>query len=335
MSLTDHDLVLTVNFYTSGSDMMTSFLNATPGDLSAPAEELYDHAGIGVFPLSDIIGAEIRGVDLSDNLNQATLKAIHRAWLEHSVILMREQRIDDGDMVRFSARFGKLALGPNMAWQPEEGRANPEIFVISNVIKEGAPIGFLGDSEVAWHTDLCHTNLPPKATTLYAREIPADGSGDTGYMNMYALIEMLPENLRRRLNGLRLKHEGGHTLQGEVRFGFNEESVKDIENAPGPTHPLIRTHPETGRNALYLGRRFNGDFRATYVMGMTRADSDALLDEIWELVDAEFCAWYHKWQVGDFLMWDNRCVMHRRGPFNSEMRRVMHRTQIEDSAPPV
>ncbi len=315
--------------------MITPILTSTPADLSAPATELYDRASIGVFPLSDVIGAEIRGVDLSQNLNQAKLNAIHRAWLEHSVILLRNQQIDDSDMVRFSARFGKLAMGPNMAWQPEEGRANPEIFVISNVTKGGQPIGFLGDSEVAWHTDLCHTPLPPKATTLHAREIPTDGSGDTGYMNMYVLIDMLPEDLRCQLMGLQLKHEGGHTLQGEVRFGFDKENVKDIENAPGPTHPLIRTHPETGRKALYLGRQFNGDFRATYVMGMSRAASDALLDEIWKLVHAESCAWYHKWRVGDFLMWDNRCVMHRRGPFNSEMRRVMHRTQIEDSAPPV
>jgi taurine dioxygenase len=304
-------------------------------DLSAAASDVYAQAGIGVFPASDVIGAEIRGVDLSEELDPASLGAIHRAWLENCVVVLRNQRLSDGDLVRFSSHFGKLATGPNMAWQPEEGRAHPEIFVISNVIENEHPIGFLGDTELDWHTDLCHTDTPPKATTLYSLEIPANGSGDTGYMNMYAMLDALPSGLRSRLDGLQLKHEAGHTLQGEVRYGQDEDKIRNIEDAPGPVHPLVRTHPETGRRALYLGRQRNGGFRATCVVGMSRPESDALLDRIWELIREESCAWYHKWQVGDFLMWDNRCVMHRRGAFDSNMRRVMHRTQIMASVAPI
>ena len=287
-----------------------------------------------LHPLSDVIGVEIRGVDLREKLNAATVHAIQHAWLEHCVIVIRNQSLSDGDLVRFSRNFGELAMSPNMAWQPEEGRVHPEIFVISNVVENGHPIGFLGDTEVDWHTDLCHTVLPPKATTLHAREIPEDGSGDTGYMNMYAMLEALPSGLRRGIDGLQLKHEAGHTLQGEVRLGLDEGKVRSIEDAPGPVHPLVRTHPETDRKAIYLGRQYNGEYRAACVIGMSRPESDSLLDEIWESVRLEAHVWYHHWQVGDVIMWDNRCVMHRRGPFDSKMRRILYRTQIEDTERP-
>ena len=109
---------------------------------------------------------------------------------------------------------------------------------------------------------------------------------------------------------------------------------EDVESAPGPVHPLVRTHPESGRKALYLGRERNGAYRAACVPGMTRAESDRLLDELWAIAREEQFAWYHTWRVGDYLMWDNRCVMHRREQFNGELRRVMHRTQIRDSVAP-
>ena len=290
---------------------------------------------IEIHPLSDVIGAEIRGVDLSQELTPATVDAIHRAWLDNSVIVFRNQRLGDDDLIRFSRHLGELDRGPDMAWQPDEGRQHPEIFVISNVVENDNPIGYLGDTEVDWHTDGCHSEMPPKATTLYSFEIPADGSGDTGYMNMYSLLDALPTELRDRIDGLRVKHESAHTLQGEVRVGRDEKSRDSIEAAPGPVHPLVRTHPETGRKALFLGRQRNGIHRAGTIVGLSRDESDALLDQIWNLVREETHAWYHKWQVGDFVLWDNRCVMHRRGPFNSKMRRLMHRTQIKDAVRPV
>ena len=153
-------------------------------------------------------------------------------------------------------------------------------------------------------------------------------------MNMYAMLEALPSGLRRGIDGLQLKHEAGHTLQGEVRLGLDEGKVRSIEDAPGPVHPLVRTHPETDRKAIYLGRQYNGEYRAACVIGMSRPESDSLLDEIWESVRMEAHVWYHHWQVGDVIMWDNRCVMHRRGPFDSKMRRILHRTQIEDTERP-
>lgn len=289
--------------------------------------------GIGVIALSDAIGAEIRGVDLREDPGAATIEAIHRAWLDHGVVLFRDQHLSDDDLVRFSRRFGELDLGPRMAWQSAD-QAFPEIFVISNVVENGNPIGFLGYQEADWHTDMSHTAMPPKGSTLYSLEVPADGSGRTGFMNMYRVYETLPGDLRPRLENLHMKHDPAHTLQGELREGYSAESFEDVEFAEGPVHPLVRTHPGTGRKALYLGRERNGVYRAARILGMARADSDRLLDELWAIVRQEQHAWYHTWRAGDYLMWDNRCVMHRREAFNADLRRVMHRTQIRDDVAP-
>ena len=306
----------------------------SPSQASArPESEPHARIEIGVFRLSDALGAEIRGVDLREDPDAATLAAIHRAWLDHGVILFRNQHLSDADLVRYSRHFGDLDMGPTMAWQPA-GQAFPEIFVISNVVENGHPIGFLGYQEADWHTDMSHTAVPPKASTLYSLEIPADGSGRTGFMNMYKVLEALPAELRARVEGLRLKHDPAHTLQGELRDGYAAESFEDVEAAPGPVHPLVRTHPESGRKALYLGRERNGVYRAACVIGKTRAESDRLLDTLWAIAREERHAWYHDWRVGDYLMWDNRCVMHRREEFNGELRRVMHRTQIRDVVAP-
>jgi taurine dioxygenase len=311
--------------------------NPSPGasgaDLSRPAVEVYAAAGIGVFPASDALGAEIRGVDLGEEIDDATFAAVHRAWLEHSVILFRGQRMSDADIVRFSRRFGELDLGPTMGWQAGT-QEFPEIFIISNVKENGQPIGFLGYGEADWHSDMSHRDMPPKASTLYSLEIPSDGSGRTGFMSMYGVLDALPADLRARVDGLQLKHDPAHTLQGELRDGYDGADFENVEAAPGPVHPLVRTHPETGRKALYLGRQFNGQWRSAVVMGMPRADSDALLDELWRICREERFAWFHDWKVGDYLMWDNRCVMHRRDAFTPELRRVMHRTQIRDSVAP-
>jgi taurine dioxygenase len=131
-----------------------------------------------------------------------------------------------------------------------------------------------------------------------------------------------------------MRHDPAHTLQGELREGFAPQSSANGEIAEGPVHPLVRTHPETGRKALYVGRERNGIHRAARILGMTRADSDGLLDELWGIVRQEQFAWYHAWRAGDYLMWDNRCVMHRRESFRAELRRVMHRTQIRDNVAP-
>jgi taurine dioxygenase len=168
---------------------------------------------------------------------------------------------------------------------------------------------------------------PPKASILYALEVPASG-GNTYFCNMYQAYESLPADLIQRIEGLELKHDGTFNSGGYVRQGVTPS--ENPVTSPGTFHPLVCTHPETGRRMLYLGRRRNA-----YIGGLSLADSESLLDELWSYATREDLAWHNEWRVGDLVLWDNRCTMHRRDPFDAGSRRVMHRTQIKGEARPV
>jgi len=192
---------------------------------------------IVIEPLSGDIGAQIRGVDLSAPMGDTVFATIYQAWLDHQVLLFRDQNITDPQMIAFSRRFGDLDLAPI----PGHGRAFvegiPEMFVISNVIEEGRKIGSLGDGECLWHTDMAYTEVPPKASCLYSLEVP-DAEGDTGFLNMYAAYESLPGELKKRIEGRTIKHDRG----GDVRCRLSSWH-----------HPPDRAHPsgDRARGALY------------------------------------------------------------------------------------
>jgi taurine dioxygenase len=173
---------------------------------------------------------------------------------------------------------------------------------------------------------MSYLEVPPKASVLYALEVPAHG-GDTYFNNMYAAYESLPRELNRRIEGLKLKHDGTYNSGGYVRQGV--AAVDDPMTSPGTYHPLVCTHPDTRRRALYLGRRRNA-----YIGGLSLAESESLLDQLWSCATRSELAWGHKWRPGDLVLWDNRCTMHRRDSFDSASRRVMHRTQIRDQSAP-
>jgi taurine dioxygenase len=278
-----------------------------------------------IVPTGGGLGAEIRGVDLR-RLRDDAFAIIHRAWLDNLVLLFRGQQLTDAELIAFSRRFGELDLAPVQ----ESGRrfveGMPEIYIVSNVIKDGEPIGSLGYGEAVWHTDMSYLPDPPMASMLYALEIPPTG-GNTGFVNMYAVYEALPADLKRRLGGLRVKHDGTYNSGGYVRQGVAPSD--DPRESPGVFHPLVCTHPQTGRRMLYLGRRRNA-----YIEHFELADSEALLDTLWSYTDRPEFAWQALWQVGDLVLWDNRCTMHRRDPFDPAARRVMHRTQIKAQARP-
>jgi taurine dioxygenase len=280
---------------------------------------------ITVTPTGAALGAEVGGVDLR-SLTDADFAVVYRAWLDHSVLLMRGQVLSDDDLIAFSRRFGELDLAPIQ----ENGRrfvdGYPEIYVVSNVVENGVAIGSLGAGEAVWHTDMSYLEDPPKASMLYAIEVPPEG-GNTGFTSMYRAYEALPEGLKRRLSGRRVKHDGTYNSGGYVRQGVTP--TDDPRAAPGMYHPIVCTHPETGRKGLYLGRRRNA-----YVEGMELAESEALLDEVWEYATRDELTWYNRWRVGDVVLWDNRCTMHRRDPFDAASRRIMHRTQMKGEARP-
>ena len=283
------------------------------------------HDGIAVAATGGGVGAEVHGVDLRQ-IDDATFAAIHRAWIAHSVLLFRGQTLTDPDLVAFSRRFGGLDLAPIQETGRRSVAGLPEIYVISNVIENGAPIGSLGAGEAVWHTDMSYLPEPPKASLLYSLEIPPDG-GNTSFVNMYSAYEGLPPALRRRAAGLRVKHDGTYNSGGYVRQGVTP--TDDPRTAPGMVHPLVCRHPDSGRQMLYLGRRRNA-----YIEGLDLDESEALLDELWAGIDDPAIGYSHRWQVGDLVLWDNRCTMHRRDAFDPASRRVMHRTQVKGAAPP-
>ncbi|HEX3500988.1 MAG TPA: TauD/TfdA family dioxygenase [Stellaceae bacterium] len=293
--------------------------------MNPTAEKGAASSSLAIVPTGARLAAEIRGVDLQ-HVDDGTFAAIHSAWLDHLVLLFRGQSLSDDELIAFSRRFGELDWAPIQETGRRFVEGHPELYVVSNVVENGVPIGSLGAGEAVWHTDMSYLAEPPKASMLYALEIPPNG-GNTGLVNMYAVYEALPADLKQRLAGLRVKHDGTYNSVGYLRAGVIP--ADDPRDAPGMLHPLVCTHPETGRKCLYLGRRRNA-----YVEGLPLAESEALLDEIWRYAERKELTWYNTWRVGDLVLWDNRCTMHRRDPFDPNARRIMHRTQIKGAGRP-
>src|SRR5262245_18970603 len=277
-------------------------------------------SALEVVPTPAAVGAEVLDVDLR-SIDAAMFAEVYRAWLEHSVLLFRDQQLSDADLIGFSRRFGSLDQAPIQ----ENGRrfveGHPEIYVVSNVVENGVAIGSLGAGEAVWHTDMSYLENPPQASVLYALEVPPSG-GDTSFCTMYGAWDSVPAALQARIEWLRVKHDGTYNSGGYVRAGVTPTA--DPRTSPGALHPLVCRHPETGRRGLYLGRRRNA-----YIDGLPLDESDALLDRLWAYATDASLTWTHQWAVADLVCWDNRCTMHRRDAFDSTARRVMHRTQIK------
>ena len=276
-------------------------------------------------PTGAALGAEMPGIDLRE-IDDSTFAAIHQAWIDHQVLLFRGQSLTDDDLIAFSRRFGGLDHAPIQ----ENGRrfvdGYPEIYVVSNVMVNGEAIGSLGAGEAVWHTDMSYLPDPPKASMLYALEVPPSG-GDTSFCSMYAAYEGLPDDLKSRIEGLSCKHDGTYNSGGYVRQGVTPND--DPRQSPGMPHPVVCRHAESGRRGLYLGRRRNA-----YLMGLSLPESEALLNALWAHVEKPALRWTHQWRAGDLVLWDNRCTMHRRDPFDPASRRIMHRTQIKGEMRP-
>jgi taurine dioxygenase len=297
---------------------MTLSAEPTPV-IRAPTEAL------DVVTTGAALAAEVRGVDLR-RIDEATFAQAMDAWHQHSVLLFRGQSLTDQDLIAFSRRLGDLDWAPVQ----ENGRrfveGLPEIYIVSNVKVNGEAIGSLGDGEAVWHTDMSYLDVPPKASMLYSLEIPPTG-GNTSFCTMYGVYEALPARLKQRIAGLKIKHDGTYNSGGYVRQGVT--ATDDPITSPGAVHPLVCTHPANGRRMLYLGRRRNA-----YLVGLPLAESEALLVELWSVVDRPEFSWEHVWRVGDLVLWDNRCTMHRRDAFDPGSRRIMHRTQVKGEQRP-
>ena len=305
-----------------------------------------------VVPTGAALGAEVKGLDLRDLIlsegeggeggggggergeggerrESLAVAAILDAWYAHGVLLFRgQQGLSPDGLLAFSRKFGALDLAPMQETGRRFVEGRPELYVVSNVLDgNGSPIGALGHGEAAWHTDMSYLDTPPKASMLHAIEVPESG-GNTSFACMYGALDSLPRRLRERVEGLRVKHDATFNSGGLARAGI--EVTDDPRRSPGALHPLVVSHPQTGRRCLYLGRRL-----MAWVEGFDLESSELLLDELWAHATAEPLAWTHEWREGDLVFWDNRSTLHRRDPFPAKARRVMHRTQIKGAAPPM
>ncbi|HKS60637.1 MAG TPA: TauD/TfdA family dioxygenase [Xanthobacteraceae bacterium] len=279
-----------------------------------------------IRPVTPAVGAEVSGVNLA-RLSDADFTQIEHAWNRHGALLFRDQHISDNDLLAFSRRFGDLDPPPVQEHGRQSPEGYPDIYVVSNVLDaKGAPIGALGAGEAVWHTDMSYLPTPPDASMLYSLEVPPSG-GDTWVLGMQAAWTTLPDALKAKVRGRRIKHDGTYNSGGFLRKGVTPSD--DPHTAPGAWHPAVLRHPVTGAPSLFLGRRRN-----SYVEGLSQPDSDALLDALWAHIDRPDLRYEHRWRVGDLLLWDNRSTMHRRDPFDNATRRVMHRTQIKGKAEP-
>lgn len=276
-----------------------------------------------VKPLSRVMGAEVAGVDLSRPLDGGTLDAVREAFHRHLLLVFPRQDIDEAQQVAFSRRFGELQV--HVLDQYRHPR-HPEIYVLSNLDRAtGRPTGSHPDrGTLVWHSDLSFQATPALATILYGIEVPRAG-GDTLYADMAAAYDALEPAMKARLAGLRAVHD----LDASRRSaGEPPMTAKQRAEAPPVEHPVVRTHPDTGRKILYLSRH------VSHFTGMPRAESDALLEKLLAHATQERFLFRHRWGPRDVVMWDNRSTIHCATPYDAGAeRRVIHRTVVKGDAP--
>ena len=281
-------------------------------------------AALDIVPLSPHIGAELRGLDLRTRPDDDTVRAIYQAWLDHLVIVFPQQDLAQEDLVRVTGYFGEIgALSRPPKYFPA-GYASllPGIMLISNIRQNGEPIGALPDGEMMFHHDMIHAEVPSKATLLYAVEIPSTG-GNTLFASGYAAYDTLDPTIRQRLEGRKaLNHYNyGATIRGDT-----SNAVEAFGEA---VHPVFRTHDETNRKAVYVDR-----LMTMKVVDMPQAESDELLNAVFDHSERPEFVYRHVWQLGDLLVWDNRCSAHARDDFPSDQRRLMWRTTVKGTVRP-
>jgi taurine dioxygenase len=278
--------------------------------------------GIEVKPLSPACGAEIGGIDLAKPLTEQEVRAIKDAWNKHLVLVFRGQQLSQDDQLRFASYFGDLG-SRKKAPEPLRARAegiqqdHEKVLLVTNIKVDGQPIGAFGDGEFWFHIDSGYTARPYKYTFLYALELPSTG-GNTMFSNMYKAYEAVPAVLKEKLKGREALHIH------EYNRARQANSSGDISGIPHYSHPVFVTHPDTGRKTLFVDR-----LMTTRIEGMSTDESDAILDQLYEIGERREFIFEHVWQLGDFLMWDNRCTIHARTDFSKEERRLLRRCTVE------
>ena len=287
---------------------------------------LSPHQTIEITPFEGSpLGAEVTGLDLSQPLADDDFKRIHRAHLDHHVVVFRDQRITPDQQISFSRRFGPLQIHVLRQFQLT---GHPEILIVSNVLEDGKPIG-LGDAGHFWHSDLSYKETPSLGSLLHAQELPAEG-GDTLFANMHLAWDTLPQALRDAVEGRSAEHTylakyAELQKRSPWRPNLSAEQIAEVKPV---VHPIIRTHPETGRKALFVSEHFT-----TRVIGLPEDESHDLLQALFEHSVRDAHIYRHVWREHDLVFWDNRSLMHLAAGTPDHLRRKMYRTTIEGDTP--
>ena len=280
-----------------------------------------------VRKLGRTMGAEVTGVDLG-RLDDATFKGIREAFLAHHVLAIRDQALTPEAQIAFSQRFGPLEEQLNAHYTVD---GYPEVLVLSNDVRDGKPVGLIDGGDF-WHSDSSHRDRPSMATLLYAVRNPEKG-GDTEFANMHAAYDALPDDVKRRIAGLKGIHAVSKLRNKRVTVSPRRPDGKDFyerqKSIPDQVWPLVRTHPATGRKALYVSPRFT-----IGIQGLPEVEADEILDGLFAHQIRDDFVYRHKWRDGDLVMWDNRCVIHQAtGGYAYPDVRTMYRTVVAGDAP--
>jgi taurine dioxygenase len=278
---------------------------------------------LDVVPLTEHIGAEIRGIDLRKQPDAETVRAIYQAWLDHLVIVFPGQELSQEDFIRATGYFGEIGeiSRPPKYFPKGYSRLLPGIMMISNIRENGEPIGALPDGEMMFHHDMIHAAVPSKGTLLYSVEIPSTG-GNTLFASGYAAYDTLDPAVRDRLEGRLARHHYnyGSTIRGDSR---------GTEAFAESVHPVFRTHEDTGRKAVYVNR-----LMTVGIVDMAQQEADPLLNILFDHSEQRRFVYEHVWRKGDLLLWDNRCSTHARTDFPTTERRLMLRTTVKGTVRP-
>lgn len=274
-----------------------------------------------ITPLSSHTGAEINGVDLTQPVDAALRARLNRAFVDHSVLVFRDQHLSPPQLLAAVQFFGEVFPQHNTRFALPEC---PQIHYISN--QDSYPDGRRYIPGEGYHTDHSNAAEPPKATVLHAVQLP-DRGGDTQFVNMHRAYEDLPEAMRRRIDGLRAVHVYQSRHSERKLMALSETARAAVPD--GVLHPLVRTHPESGRKSIYLN-----PIRIEEIVGMAEADALALLDELLAHATRPQYEYRHRWQPGDMVMWDNRCLLHKaNGDYDMAQMRYLYRIMLKGDAP--
>jgi len=275
-----------------------------------------------VTPLDAPLGARIAGIDLSKDLSSEAFETIHRAWLDHLVLIFPDQEMTEQDQLRFPLLWGEMPQRSRYSGRREENRrAHQSVMLVSNIREDGEPIGSLPDGDMMFHSDGSYDEHPYRYTMLHAIEVPRAG-GDTLFANMYAAYDALDDSLKSRLSTLRARHgyyAGRHvTAEIKQQLGISDDVPDSC------THPLVTAHEETGRPVLFVSRLLTQSIDGA---------EDSLLDDLLDHAERPEFVYQHRWAPGDFVIWDNRCVNHARTDFSAGERRLLRRTTVQGVRP--